>query len=1396
MADGSLIFDTKIDSDGFQKGIAKLRGTAGKVASGIAKSIGIASTAVTALGGFAINAGMNFDAGMSEVSAISGATGKDLDMLRQKAKDMGASTKFSATESAEALKYMAMAGWKPEQMMKGLDGVINLAAASGENLATVSDIVTDSLTAFGMSAEQSGEYADILAATTTNANTNVSMLGESFKYVAPLAGTLGYTAKDTSLALGLMANAGIKGSQAGTSLKTAFTRLAKPTKEVANGLKTVGLRAEELQGIPLKDMLVKLRKNFKHLTKEQQAEAAASIFGKEAMAGMLAIINAGETDFNNLANAIDNSSGSAEKMAKIMNDNLKGDITILKSSLEGFAIALYENVDNPLRKIAQSATKHIEKLNDTVKNDISKLPQVIGDIFAQILTDFAKNLPKITQIGSDIIISLLDGLNANSGEIGNSIAVIMENMINNILVIGEKLLITGAEIMLKFGVGIAQSLPNIIEKATNVINNLLNYFIENVDKFFAIGTDILMKLADGLEKSLPTLIPKVTQAIISLFTAFANNVDKFIEIGLKIVNAIVQGVINALPVLVANADKLLLAFIKVFLAFKGLAIGKRLVTEIAFGITGNNAILRKAGIESINVFTKFLLSKSKTLKKIGIDWSDQIRIGLMFGKENFGKSAKKLMAEFSKNLKNGTGLLSVTTSIIGNLVKGLTAGAGKLVLLGGKLVGVLATALSNPVGWAVIGVTIIGYILGSFDLSKIFQKGGEIIGSLIRGIVNLVPKLWTAVKNIVKGIFSIFNPKKWLEAGKGLIKGLVKGFKGEKDKVKDATKETVEDGINQGTESADVNGAGKRTVPQIIEGIKSGETDISQGFKELLESGMSKADINGIATRAGKATNEAYLQGLINSESDGVKIAWMNIASKQKDEFEAMKQYAKLAGWDNMGAFKDGVDQNGNNLIDLLKAKRKDFENVLDWVEWCQEMGSKGLLGLGEGIEAQQNYVREKAQNIANVARTPLEFSELARSQGLINIEKFGEGADEGIYFVNNLIKQRVDEGKSYLEISEELRQIGLTDMQGFTDGVTGGLIPVEEAVAKLKSMNISETLIDEILRENGYTNTTAIADGIKSGTLLVEGSAKEVGKSIQKPIEETKKNVDTSTKEMMNNAKNNVESGKKEIESSVSSLKGNIEKEVSQMNKNVSNDFKKSFEDIGTSVKKSSDDISNAVKNLGKSMDTKVQETSKNIIKSFKDLTTQLNTLIQQASTKTQQQINDMCNRVVSNINSFNGSFNNAGYNLMQGLANGIYNGASAVINASIYVMRNAVWAAKREAGIHSPSRVMRDEVGKMLSAGLGIGIEKEGEHTLKTAKSFISDIIGTMSRGVDFEVASRFSGASKFFSGNNTYKDGSLKVALDGGEIVTVVNLDGREITRSTAKYMSRELAMDKRR
>lgn len=339
----------------------------GKIA-GKMTSIGTKFTAgvtvpILGLAGAAVKTAADFEAGMSEVKAISNASGKDMQKLTGIALEMGRKTKFSAKESAEGLKYMAMAGWKTKDMMAGLPGILNLAAASGEELGMVSDIVTDALTAFGMKANEAGKFADLLAATSSNSNTNVSLMGETFKYVAPVMGAAGYSAEDASLAIGLMANNSIKASQAGTSLKNGVSNLLAPTKKAKASIKELNLNVANSDGTlkDFGDVLVDLRSKFKGLNKQQQIAHAKAIFGKEAMAGWLAIINTSDTDFAKLTKATNNYNGSAERMAKTMLDNLNGAITILKSSIEGLMIEIGNSLMPTIKKLAGFAQKLTDK---------------------------------------------------------------------------------------------------------------------------------------------------------------------------------------------------------------------------------------------------------------------------------------------------------------------------------------------------------------------------------------------------------------------------------------------------------------------------------------------------------------------------------------------------------------------------------------------------------------------------------------------------------------------------------------------------------------------------------------------------------------------------------------------------------------------------------------------------------------------------------------------------------------------------------------------------------------------------------------------------------------------------------------------------------------------------
>lgn len=337
----------------------------GNSIAGTGKKMMDVTTVIGGVGVAAVKTAADFDSAMSQVAAVSGATGKDFDALRNKAREMGAKTKFSATEAAEAMNYMAMAGWKTEDMLDGIEGVMNLAAASGEDLATTSDIVTDALTAFGLSAKDSGHFADILAAASSNANTNVSMMGETFKYCAPIAGALGFSAEDTAEAIGLMANAGIKSSQAGTALRTIMNNLAGDVKISGKAIGDVTIATTNADGSmrDLSDILSDCRSAFRNLTESEKAQAAESLVGKNAMSGFLALMNAGQGDIDKLSSAIDNCDGSAEKMATTMQDNLAGQLTILKSQLQELAISFGDILMPAIRSIVSKLQGFVDKLN-------------------------------------------------------------------------------------------------------------------------------------------------------------------------------------------------------------------------------------------------------------------------------------------------------------------------------------------------------------------------------------------------------------------------------------------------------------------------------------------------------------------------------------------------------------------------------------------------------------------------------------------------------------------------------------------------------------------------------------------------------------------------------------------------------------------------------------------------------------------------------------------------------------------------------------------------------------------------------------------------------------------------------------------------------------------------
>lgn len=725
-----------------------------------------AGGAAVALGTQAVKAGASFEAEMSKVSAISGSTGNDLKALTDKAKEMGKKTKFSATESAEAFEYMAMAGWKTDDMLNGIEGIMNLAAASGEDLATTSDIVTDALTAFGLSASDSAEFSDVLAAASSNANTNVSMMGDTFKYVAPVAGALGYSVQDTAIAVGLMANSGIKASQAGTSLRAILSRLAKPTDQVQTAMDELGISLTDSNGNmkSMRQVMEDMRNGFSGLTKDQQANYAATIGGQEAMSGLLAIVNASEEDFNKLTTAIDNSSGTCQDMADTMLQKLSGQFTILKSQIEGINVNVFEQMEPGLMTIVDWAQQAATAVDGMVtafgaakdvggvgKGIEAAIKALDGMVSAGAISDVFSTIADKLQLVYDKLKSLKDS------------GVPIEKIAAAAAALGPALVVAGkASTVLGGGFqsvsGIIGSLSGMFGGAKSEISGLAGWFgkfgglLKNAkgsllaaggafQTFFGkmklIGGGIFGKIGTGLS------------ALASKFSGITGPI--------KNVAALLGGKVSAVFGKVSGA------FSKIGGVFG--AVGEKLAPlisgfqDFAVKIGGAlSSVLQVAGSFG-GQFTSILM-KAFGFGAIG----GLILVGLGLIQKNFGdkigeiltmvqEKAPQIITDFCTGITEKIPeLISQGAALVGNLLDTLTALAPSIISGGANILVSLAAGFAEelPALLEKAGGLIISIVQALTEkLPVVLNTGMQIISSLVQGISSFLPELIPAAVEMI-----------------------------------------------------------------------------------------------------------------------------------------------------------------------------------------------------------------------------------------------------------------------------------------------------------------------------------------------------------------------------------------------------------------------------------------------------------------------------------------------------------------------------------------------------------------------------------------------------------------------------------------------------------------------
>ena len=643
--DGTVKIGTELDSSGVKKGLDEINGTAqsgfskfseiGKNALSVFAGnmlTGVVSQAKNAAGAV-LDIGMSFESGMSKVEAISGATGEDLAALTDKAKEMGAKTKFSATESAEAMQYMAMAGWKTSDMLNGIEGIMNLAAASGEDLATTSDIVTDALTAFGLSAQDSTHFADVLAQASSNANTNVGMMGETFKYVAPVAGAMGYSAEDVATAVGLMANSGIKASQAGTSLRTILTRMAKPTKEVQTAMDQLGVSVIDSDGNmkSLHEIMDDLRSGFSGLSEAEKVNMAATLGETDGMSGLLAIVNASDGDYQKLTDSINNCSGAAANMAETMQNNLGGQLTILGSTAESLALEIYESVKGPLTDMTKLGIDAVSNLTEGFKTG-----GVMGmiDAAGQMASAFAENLPSIIEQGLPLVEGFTENLRSNAG----------------------KLVDGGIDLILKLAQGLMDGLPAMLQYVPQIIINMAGIINDNAPKLLMAGVQLIVVLGKGLIQAIPDLIaalPQIIQAIVSTLQAF-----NWVNSGIYIITLLRNGIISMVGAIASAAVEIVKAIVGAIqsLPQKLLEIAKKAGEGISSGLKGMLGAIKGAATSILSGIVSALTSLPSKLLGLAKNGAQSIVKG--FTGQSWGNIGKNIITGITAGITGSVGKLA------------------------------------------------------------------------------------------------------------------------------------------------------------------------------------------------------------------------------------------------------------------------------------------------------------------------------------------------------------------------------------------------------------------------------------------------------------------------------------------------------------------------------------------------------------------------------------------------------------------------------------------------------------------------------------------------------------------------------------------------------------------
>ena len=1295
MADGKVVIETDLDSSGIEKGLSKLGSITAKGMK--AATVAITGTAA-ALGGVAaaaIKVGSDFESQMSRVKAISGATGEEFEQLKEQAMQLGADTSFSASQAAEGMENLAAAGFTTSEIMSAMPGLLNLAAASGEDLASSSDIAASTLRGFGLAASDAAHVADVLAANANRTNSSVADTGEAMKYIAPLARAAGLSLEETAAAIGIMANAGVNGSQAGTSLRGALSRLSKPTKDMSEAMDELGISFYDSNGKmkSLTEQVGMLRQATEGMTDEQKNNYLVTLYGQEALSGMLALINEGEGSLGELTEAYRSCDGEAQKAAETMQDNLSGALEQLSGSAETLGLAFYNSVANNLKNAANTATESINNITDSFNNGgLNEAIQTAGDEFANLAVEAASHAPEMVDTAVDFIEAFASGIALNKGRILGAAGEMAESMAS----------------------GLAELLPS---KLQEPVEDAIDAVAESLSD-------------GGLREAGETAVDTLSNVV----DAVGNLADKALP-----------PLTKALDFAGENLDLIAASATAAFTAFKGYKVVNETTSILKKGVkTWKTA---SAAVDAY--YAAQLLAMESGVATNATLTAGQAVVGMFTGKVNLATKAQTLWNVAMKANPIGLVISAVAALAAGLGVYALTQKEAESATdKANKKLAEQAEAIRETQAARqdeVAGIqTQFGYyqqlwdeLQGIVDQNGKIKEGYEERAAFITSTLSeaLGVEIETAdgviqkYGELTQSIDQVIQKKKAEAILSAYEDDYTTAIKNQTQAAKEVSR-TFDD-------YSEALRASEEATRKLEDATASMTTEQAAGSFEIMRLQQAQMEADAELLEAEKAFDNAktasneYLttisnyeaaMGAVESGSENAALSVLALANDMKRAGEASEEALKeqaesfLQSYDDMRA---AAAEKGSGVTNEMVTQAR-----IMWL-MAQIEYEKGSTNNIASIEAYQNEINQLLGNSGNPEAAAQEAKETTEAA----TNALQEGKEPVKQAAKDTIEGGVSEGAAEADTSTVPAQKGKEAADSTANSVNSGKTAINEAAkSAVNEINTGASTTDTttVPSSKGSEATQSLIDALHANSNAVLTAAASLGGQIPQGLNGMDmlsatagfgNNVGFGLSSSLSGQAPVVQAAASGLENAALSglSSANVSGQAQAMGSQIANA-------LANGIVGGSGSVNAAASTLGGNAavalsNVKLSEKGKQEGKKLGD---GLKSGIDSGKKNVESSSKSLGDGAVSGLKGvgMKSEAYDQGLNFSYGLANGISAGSSAAISAAIAVASSALAAAKRELDERSPSKKTR-EFGQFFSKGLALGIKDEEKSVVKSSRN-----------------------------------------------------------------------------